>query len=83
MALALGPCMLVAPLVVVALILAIPLWPVALALLLLVLAVTWPLEMGCRLLRIPAFRGATATVWRWLKWMSMPFNWFDKPKRPG
>ena len=73
--------MLVAPLVVVALIVAIPLWPVALALLAALLVVTWPLEVLCRLLRIPAFRGATATVWRWLKWMSMPLNWFDKPQQ--
>ena len=73
--------MLVAPLVVVALILAIPLWPVALALLTVLLIVTWPIELLCRLLHIPAFRGATATVWRWLVWMSMPLNWFDTPKR--
>jgi len=78
---ALGPCMLVAPLVVVALIVAIPLWPVALVLLAVLLAVTRLVEMLCRLLRIPAFKGASATVWRWLVWMSMPLNWFDQPKQ--
>ncbi len=76
---ALGPCFLLAPLVVVAVIIAIPLWPVAMVLLSALLLVTWPLEHLCALLRIPAFRGATVRVWGWLKWMSKPFNWFDKP----
>ncbi|MHB8839996.1 MAG: hypothetical protein ACYC7F_13720, partial [Gemmatimonadaceae bacterium] len=81
MALAIGPCMFVAPLAAVALIIAIPLWPVALALLSALLVVTWPVEQLCRLLRIPAFRGASATVWRWLAWMAKPLNWFDLPSR--
>jgi len=71
--------MLVAPLVVVALIIAIPLWPVALALLAALCVVTWMLERLCRLLRIPAFQGATARAWRRLVWLSRPFNWFDTP----
>ncbi len=81
MALAIGPCMFVAPLAAVALIVAIPLWPVALALLSALLVVTWPVEQLCRLLRIPALRGASATVWRWLDWMAKPLNWFDTPPR--
>lgn len=78
---AIGPCMFVAPLVAVALIIAIPLWPVALVL----LAVLWLLallgEQLCRLLRIPALRGAGATTWRWLVWMAKPLNWFDPPRK--
>lgn len=62
MALAIGPCMFLAPLVAVLLIVAIPLWPVALALLAALLIVTWPLEQLCRLLHIPAFVGASAAV---------------------
>jgi hypothetical protein len=73
--------MFVAPLVAVAVIIAIPLWPVAVVL----LAVLWLLasvgEQLCRLLRIPALRGAGATTWRWLTWMAKPLNWFDPPRK--
>ncbi len=81
MALAIGPCMLLAPLVAVALIVAIPLWPVALALLAALLMVTWPIEQLCRLLHFPAFTGASATVWRWLVWTAKPLNWFDQKEK--
>jgi hypothetical protein len=74
--------MLFAPLVAVAFVIAIPLWPVALAVLLVLNVVAWLLEGLCRLLHITAFVGAGRTTWRWLVWMAKPLSWFDVKARP-
>jgi len=81
---AIGPCMFLAPVVAVLGILAIPLWPVVLAALLLSYVVAWPVEKLASLVGVHALDGASATIWRWTKWMSAPWNWFDLPvKKPG
>ena len=81
MVIAIGPCFLLAPVVAVLAVLAIPLWPVCLLALLVMLVVVWPIEQLCRLLGLKAYRGASATVWRWLRWMSVPWTWFDVPAK--
>ena len=79
MALAIGPCMFVAPLVPIALLIAIPLWPVALVGLAVMWLVTWPLERACRILGVRLFQGASATLTRWFRTVLTPWTFFDPP----
>lgn len=67
--------------VVVLLVLAIPLWPVALAVLAAALVATWPLEQLLGLVGLRLLRGASARLGIWLRWMSAPWNWFDMPAK--
>lgn len=80
---AIGPCILLAPVVAALAVLAIPLWPVCLLVLLVALVVVWPIEQVATGLGVVALRGWSATVWSWLRWMSTPWDWFDLPaKKP-
>lgn len=83
MTLAFGPCMLFAPVVVVLFLLSIPLWGALLALLAIAIAVTWPIEQLCARLGLSAFRGASATLGRWLRGLSRPWRWLDLPAKTG
>jgi hypothetical protein len=84
MALAIGPCMFVAPLVPVLFLLAIPLWPVAIVAMTLFWLVTWPLEVACRVAGIRAFQGASKEAARWLRIVLRPWVLFaPPPKRPS
>ncbi|MBI3504414.1 MAG: hypothetical protein HY059_06200 [Proteobacteria bacterium] len=81
MVMLIGPCFFLAPVVAVLAVLAIPLWPVCLAVLFAMFVVVWPVEQVVTRLGVTRMRGASARVWGWLLWMSTPWNWFDLPKK--
>ncbi len=82
MALALvGPCMLAAPLVAVAFILAIPLWPVAVVTTFGCWALSAVLERLFLLLGFDALEGWSASMWRLFLTVLTPWNYFDPPKK--
>jgi hypothetical protein len=78
----LGPCMLVAPLVVVAMVIAIPLWPVAIV----VTAGCWAFaaagEALLTLLGVHVLDGWELAMRRVLLLVLTPWSYFD-PKRPA
>ncbi len=78
---AIGPCMFVAPLVPVLMILAIPLWPVAIVTLSALWLVTWPLERLLHALGVRQLDGAARRVARWLGYALRPWSFFEVPKR--
>ncbi|MCX5765677.1 MAG: hypothetical protein NTZ43_00440 [Gemmatimonadetes bacterium] len=82
MVLAIGPCFLLAPVVAALALLAIPLWPIALVILLVVFVLTWIVEFAGTRLGLRWWRGRSAAVWRAFLWMRTPWNWFDAPKPP-
>lgn len=81
MVLAIGPCFLLAPVVAALALLAIPLWPIALVLLLIVFILTWTVELVGTRLGLTRLRGRSAAVWRAFIWLRTPWNWFDAPKK--
>jgi hypothetical protein len=84
MPLLLGPCMFLAPLVMVLAILAIPLWPVFLALLGAAWLIVWPVEQLARALGTHAFDGASKRLGRWFRILLTPWTYFDvAPKAPA
>jgi hypothetical protein len=78
-ALAIGPCILGAPIVVALFVLAIPVWLAALALVAALWIVTWPVERLCALIGIRALGGASARLGRVLRTLSRPQRWLDLP----
>jgi len=77
-----GPCMFLAPVVFVLMLLAIPLWPVAIVVVTVMWLVTWPVEQMLRLVGIRRADGAAATVARWLRVVVKPWVLFEKAARP-
>ncbi len=82
MALLIGPCLLVAPVVAVVAVLAIPLWPVAIVVLGAAWLVTWPTERAMRALGLVDRARASAALARWFGVALRPWNMFDAPKPP-
>lgn len=74
-----GPCVIFAPVVMVAFVLAIPLWPVAIAVVGLMWCVTWALERLMMAFGGRANRGWTANVTYWFVLTLKPWYYFDPP----
>ena len=81
MVLLLGPCMFLAPLVMVLAILAVPLWPVVLVALGAAWLIVWPAEFIARTLGIHAVDGASKKVGSWFRFMLTPWTYFDVPAK--
>jgi hypothetical protein len=79
MAVLVGPCMLVAPLVAVVAILCIPLWPVAIVVVGMAWLVVWPLEQLARRAGSVAVAGWSARVAKAFVTVLKPWNYFDPP----
>ena len=69
--------MLLAPLVAVLALLAVPLWPVAIVMIGALWLLTWPLERGARLLGLAAFRGWSAAIGRTLFVVAKPWVYLN------
>ena len=84
MAIAIGPCMFVAPLVFLLGLLLVPLWPVAIVVMAALWLVAWPLEQLLLLLRVRAVKGMSRRVARWLRVVTRPWILFElpPPKKP-
>lgn len=72
-----GPCIVVAPFVILAMLLAIPLWPVAIVVVCAMWMLVWPLERVLRALGVRRFDGASAAVSRWLVVVVKPWSLFE------
>jgi hypothetical protein len=81
MALAIGPCMFLAPLVFVLALLMIPLWPVAIILAGVIWLVVWPIDQLLVLAGVRSAGGASRRVNRWLRVAVTPWTLFALPKR--
>lgn len=78
MALAIGPCMLVAPLVFLVGLLLVPLWPVAIVTIAALWVVVWPLEQVLLLLHVRAVKGMSRRVGQWLRIVTRPWILFEQ-----
>jgi hypothetical protein len=83
MPLLLGPCMFLAPLVMVLAILAIPLWPVVLVALGAAWLIVWPAAFLARALGIHSLDVAAAKLGGWFRFMLTPWTYFDVPAKPA
>jgi hypothetical protein len=83
MPLLLGPCMFLAPLVMVLAILAIPLWPVVLVALGAAWLIVWPVEFLARALGVHAIDGTAKKLGGWFRFMLTPWTYFDVPAKPA
>ncbi len=83
MALAIGPCMFVAPLVFVVGLLLLPLWPVAIVVVAVTWVIVWPVEQILVLMHVRRVRGMSARVGKALKFTLKPWTLFDPPRKPG
>jgi hypothetical protein len=81
MAIAFGPCMLLAPLVFLVGLLLVPLWPVAIVVLAALWVVVWPVEQVLVLLGVGRARGTSRRVGRWLGVAVRPWKLFDPPAK--
>lgn len=83
MPLLLGPCTLLAPLVLLVAILAIPLWPVALVVIGATWLVVWPIEHLLRALGVSAMQGWHTKIGRLFRTLLTPWTYFDPPSPPA
>lgn len=77
-----GPCILVAPIVAVLAVLAIPLWPVAIVVLGVTRLLFWPVE---RIASSLGYEWATPVASKLAVWFGVvlkPWNFFDSPNPP-
>ena len=81
MPLLLGPCMLLAPVVVVLAILAVPLWPVVLAAVGAAWLIVWPVEQLARSLGAHALDGTSKQLGGWFRILLTPWTYFDTPPK--
>lgn len=82
-AVAIGPCIVVAPLVFLAVLLAIPLWPVAILCLAVLWSLAWVYERACGVFGVRICGGAAAAVARWLRVVARPWTLFEpSPQLP-
>lgn len=82
MTLLLGPCTLLAPLVLILAIAAVPLWPVALVLVGAAWCVVWPAERLLGAIGVTAMQGWTASIGRLFRALLTPWTYFDPPSPP-
>ncbi|HEY2849951.1 MAG TPA: hypothetical protein VGI97_08745 [Gemmatimonadaceae bacterium] len=78
-----GPCMLVAPFLVVLIPVAIVLWPPVLLLLGLIWLIVWPIAALGRAAGVQAPTRAHAALGRWFVVLLRPWRYFDAPKKPA
>jgi hypothetical protein len=76
-----GPCMFVAPLLVLLLPVAVVLWPVVLVVLGVACALLWPVATISALLGGRWLPARLATLRRWFVFMLRPWRYFDPPLR--
>ncbi|MFI5310660.1 MAG: hypothetical protein ACHQQ3_05475 [Gemmatimonadales bacterium] len=76
-----GPCMFLAPLVLVVALLAIPLWPVAIVLIGACWLAVWPLERLVALAGFRGMRGWSAAIARLFVTVLRPWDYFDAPRK--
>ena len=77
-----GPCMFVAPFLVVLIPVAIVLWPPVLAILGALWLVVWPFAALGRLVGVSGIGRAHAALGRWFVVLLRPWRYFDAPARP-
>jgi hypothetical protein len=75
----LGPCMFVAPLLVLLLPVAAVLWPIVLTVLGAVYVLLWPIVRIAVLAGDRRLAGWHAILGRWFVWMLRPWRYFDPP----
>ena len=78
-----GPCMFVAPLLVLLVPVAVVLWPVVLLVLGVLCVLLWPLALISSWLGGHWLPARLATIGRWFVFMLRPWKYFDPPKRPA
>ena len=78
-----GPCMFVAPLLVVLIPVAIVLWPPVLVILGAIWLVTWPFAAIGRKIRADGVVRAHAALGRWFIVLLRPWRYFDAPAKTG
>jgi hypothetical protein len=81
MTLAFGPCMFVAPLLILLIPVAIVLWPPVLAILGALWLLTWPLASIGRRTRAPRLERPNAALGRWFRVLLRPWRYFNAPRR--
>jgi hypothetical protein len=77
----LGPCIVLAPLIAVLALLALPLWPVAIVLLGLLWLLVWPMEHLALVLGLRDHAGVSDTLRRWFLNVLRPWVYFEERKR--
>jgi hypothetical protein len=78
-----GPCMFVAPFLVVLIPVAIVLWPPVLLILGVLYLLLWPFAALGRSLNIAWLPRAHAALGRWFVVLLRPWRYFDAPTKPG
>ena len=78
-----GPCMFVAPFLVVLIPVAIVLWPPVLAILGLLWLVVWPFAALGRAVGVHGPTRAHAALGRWFVVLLRPWKYFDVPQKPA
>lgn len=81
MALAIGPCMFVAPLVPIIALLLLPLWLLALVVTTVVWLLVWPVDRLLAAIGVPGAGRAAAALTRWLVKVATPWRIFDLPRK--
>lgn len=81
MALAIGPCMFVAPLVPIIALLLLPLWLLALVVTTVAWLLVWPFDRLLAAIGVPGAGRAGAALTRWLVKVATPWRIFDLPSR--
>lgn len=78
-----GPCMFVAPFLVVLIPVAIVLWPPVLAILGVIWLIVWPFAAIGRKVGATGIVRAHAALGRWFVVLLRPWRYFDAPARPA
>ena len=76
-----GPCMFVAPLLIVLIPVAVVLWPPVLLLLGVLYLVLWPFALAAKRLRVGWMVSANAALGRWFIVLLRPWRYFDAPRK--
>ena len=75
-----GPCMFVAPLLVLLIPVAIVLWPPVLAVIGVLYLLVWPLSIAGRAIGVNRIAAWHATLGRWFVVLLRPWRYFDAPR---
>ena len=77
-----GPCMLVAPLLILLIPVAVVLWPPVLVLLGLLYLIEWPFALIGARFGVRWLTASHAALGRWFMVLLRPWRYFDAPKNP-
>ncbi len=76
-----GPCMFVAPLLIVLIPVAVVLWPPVLLLLGVLYVLLWPFALAAKRFRVNWITSAHAALGRWFIVLLRPWRYFDAPRK--